>query len=301
MSEIVKMDYILRAQADHGRVRAFAASTREMVETARRKHDTTPVVTAALGRLLTAGAMMGLTMQDDDLLTIQIRSDGPIEGLTVTADAAGHVKGYPLVPNVVLPLRESDNKLDVAQAIGHGSLYVSKDLGLKEPYMSEVGLISGEIAEDLSYYYSQSEQTPSAVGLGVFVSKENIVSAAGGFLVQLMPGAPDSTIDKLEANLKGITSVTDILRAGGTPEDILDTLLKGMEPEILDRCGTSFKCDCSVSRIEKALVSVGKEELEQMISENKDIEMRCSFCNKKYIVSPQKIKELYNEAINKNK
>ena len=295
-NQIIQMDYILRAQAGGGSIRAFAATTREMVETARRKHGTTPVATAALGRLLTAGAMMGLTMQDEDILTLQIRGDGPIEGLTVTADAIGHVKGYAINPKVVLPIRETDHKLDVSRAIGKGSLYVSKDLGLKEPYMSEVRLISGEIAEDLSYYYNQSEQTPSAVGLGVFVSKEGMVGAAGGFLVQLMPGAPDSCIDQLEENLKGITSVTDIYKSGGKPEDILEILLKGLDPEILMRCGTSFRCDCSVSRIEKALISVGDQELREMIEENKEIEMCCSFCGKKYKISPDTLKRLYQEA-----
>ncbi|MCR5747349.1 MAG: Hsp33 family molecular chaperone HslO [Lachnospiraceae bacterium] len=291
------MDYIVRAAADSEHIRAFAATTKKMTETARVAHNSSPVVTAALGRLLTAGAMMGITMKgDDDMLTLQIKGNGAMQGITVTADSKGHVKGYPVEPLVLLPPRESDHKLDVSGAIGHGTLRVIKDLGLKEPYIGEVDLVTSEIAEDLTYYFAQSEQVPSSVGLGVLMNKDNTVRAAGGFIVQLMPDVSDATIDKLEANLKKISSVTELLDEGKTPEDILSMLLEGLDMTILEKVPTEFKCDCSPEKIEKALIATGREELQSMIDDDKEIEMVCSFCNKKYIVSVDELKKLLKRA-----
>lgn len=287
------MDQIIRASADNEHIRAFAADTREMTETARIAHNSSPVVTAALGRLLTAGAMMGIMMKgDEDVLTLQIRGEGAMQGLTVTSDSKGNVKGYPIEPLVLLPPRESDHKLDVSGAIGRGTLRVIKDMGLKEPYIGEVELVTGEIAEDLTYYFAQSEQTPSTVGLGVLMNKDNTVRAAGGFIVQLMPDVSDAVIDRLEANLKGVSSVTALLDQGKTTEDILKILLDGLGMTVLDKVDTGFRCDCSPEKIERALIATGREELQQMIDEGKEIEMVCSFCRKKYIVSVEELKKL---------
>ena len=288
-------DYCVRAMAGGGMLRALACTMRETVETARKNHNTSPVASAALGRLLCASALMGMMLDEEDTLTLQILCDGPVGGITACADAKGHVKGYVREPAVLLPANEK-HKLDVAKAVGHGSLRVIRDMGLKEPYIGETELISGELAEDITWYYAQSEQTPTACGLGVLLSKENVVAQAGGFLIQLMPGAQDSLINVLEENLKKISSVTDFLSAGHSPEDLLNTLLAGLTPQITDTSEVSFQCDCSAARIERALLSVGRSELEDMIKEGKDVEMCCSFCGKKYIVSVDKLKEMLERA-----
>ncbi len=291
------MDHIIRASADNEHIRAFAATTRDLTEEARIAHNTSPVVTAALGRLLTAGAMMGIMMKgDDDVLTLQIKGNGAMGGLTVTADSKGHVKGYPDEPLVLLPPRASDHKLDVGGAIGRGTLRVIKDLGMKEPYIGEVDLVTGEIAEDLTYYFAQSEQTPSTVGLGVLMNKDNTVSSAGGFIIQLMPDVKDESIDILEENLKKLPSVTSLLDEGKSPRDILALLLSGLDMTVLEETETSFRCDCSPERIERALIATGRSELMSMIDEGRDIEMVCSFCNRKYTVSVEELKKLCNEA-----
>ncbi len=291
------MDHIIRASADNEHIRAFAATTRDLTEEARIAHNTSPVVTAALGRLLTAGAMMGIMMKgDDDVLTLQIKGNGAMGGLTVTADSKGHVKGYPDEPLVLLPPRASDHKLDVGGAIGRGTLRVIKDLGMKEPYIGEVDLVTGEIAEDLTYYFAQSEQTPSTVGLGVLMNKDNTVSSAGGFIIQLMPDVKDESIDILEENLKKLPSVTSLLDEGKSPRDILALLLSGLDMTVLEETETSFRCDCSPERIERALIATGRSELMSMIDEGRDIEMVCSFCNRKYTVSVEELKKLCKEA-----
>ena len=226
-------DYIVRATAADNQIRAFAATTRDVVETAREHHGTSPVATAALGRLLTAGTMMGSMMKNDtDMLTLQIRGDGPLGGITVTADAHGDVKGYVLNPEVMLPPK--NGKLDVGGAVGIGLLNVIKDMGLKEPYVGQTILVTSEIAEDLTYYFANSEQVPSSVGLGVLMEKDNTVRCAGGFIIQLMPFAEEKTIDKLEENLKKVTSVTELLDKGYTPEQLLEELLGNLGLEITD-------------------------------------------------------------------
>ena len=276
------MDYIVRAVAANAQIRAFACTTKEMVETAREAHNTSPVMTAALGRLLTAGAMMGSMLKgENDLLTLQVRGDGPGKGLTVTADSKGNVKGYALVPDAMLPANAL-GKLDVSGAMGAGYLNVIKDLGLKEPYAGQIQLQSGEIAEDLTYYFATSEQVPSSVGLGVLMEKNNTVKQAGGFIIQLMPFAEEDTIARLEENLSKVTSVTSMLEEGNSPQEILQILLNGFDVEIVETTNTSFSCNCSKSRVEKALISIGKEELQDMIDDGEPIEVKCHFCNKGY-------------------
>ena len=240
-------DYIVRATAAAGQVRAFAATTRGLTETARQRHGTSPVATAALGRLLTAGAMMGGMMKNNtDVLTLQIRSGGPLAGITVTADSHGNVKGYVLNPDVMLPPK--NGKLDVGGAVGVGLLQVIKDMGLKEPYAGQTVLVSSEIAEDLTYYFANSEQVPSSVGLGVLMEKNNTVRCAGGFIVQLMPFAEEKTISQLEENLKNVTSVTSLLDKGYSPEQLLDALLGNLGLDITDTMETKFHCNCKIGR-----------------------------------------------------
>lgn len=289
-------DYIVRATAANAQIRAFACTTRELVETARQAHNTSPVITAALGRLLTAGAMMGTMLKgEQDVLTLQIKGDGPVNGLTVTADAAANVKGYANVPDVMLPAN-AIGKLDVSGAIGQGMLSVIKDMGLKEPYVGQTVLQTGEIAEDLTYYFATSEQVPSSVGLGVLMEKDNTVKQAGGFIVQLMPFAEESVIDKLEQNLSQISSVTSLLDAGNTPEQMLEILLEGLDPEIMDTVPTAFRCNCDKKRVEKALIAIGKQELQSMIEDGEEIEVNCHFCNSHYKFSVDELKDIYKRA-----
>ncbi len=289
-------DYIVRATAGDHQIRAFAATTRNMVEEARAAHNTSPVATAALGRLLTAGSMMGIMMKgEDDLLTIKIQSSGPIEGLTVTADSRGDVKGYVFQPDVMLP-PNAQGKLDVGGAVGEGVLSVIQDVGLKEPYVGQTILVGGEIAEDLTYYYATSEQTPSSVALGVLMNKNNTVKQAGGFIIQLLPGAEDEMIDKLEKKLNEITSITALLDEGKTPEMILEYILGDFGLEIMEKVPTRFYCNCTKDKVEKALISVGKEELQEMIDDGKPIEVNCHFCNKDYEFTVEDMKELLVKA-----
>ena len=285
-------DYLVRAAAADAQVRAFAVTARDTVETARKAHDTSPVMTAALGRLLCAGAMMGSMMKGDaDILTLQIRGDGPAGGLTVTADSKGRVKGYAVHPQVILPAN-SQGKLDVGGAIGTGTLQVIRDLGLKEPYVGQTDLQTGEIAEDLTWYFAASEQVPSSVGLGVLMEKNNTVKQAGGFIVQLMPFAEEAVIEKLEANLSRIHSVTKLLEDGNSPEQILGILLEGMDMEILSAMPVEFSCNCSRERVAKALYSIGKKEMDEMIADGEPIEVKCHFCNKAYPFSVEDLKQI---------
>lgn len=289
-------DYIVRATAKGAQLRAFAATTQNLVEYARNAHGTSPVATAALGRLLTAGAMMGTMLKgEDDLLTLQIKGDGPMHGVTVTADAKARVKGYVDVPDVMLP-PNARGKLDVGGAVGNGMLTVIRDLGLKEPYVGQTVLQTGEIAEDLTYYFATSEQIPSTVGLGVLMEKNNTVRQAGGFIIQLMPFAEEETIEQLEKNLAKVSSVTSVLDQGKTPEEMLAILLEGMDLEITDRIPTEFYCNCDKKRIEKAIISIGEKDIREMIEEGKEIEVKCHFCNSAYTFSVEELKALLRKA-----
>ena len=288
-------DYIVRATAAGGQIRAFAATTRDLVEEARRRHNTSPVATAALGRLLTAGVMMGSMMKNDtDVLTLQINGDGPLGGITVTADSQGNVKGYVQNPDVILPPK--NGKLDVGGAVGIGLLTVIKDMGLKEPYSGQTILVTSEIAEDLTYYFANSEQVPSSVGLGVLMEKDNTVKCAGGFIVQLMPFAEEKVISRLEENVGKITSVTKLLEEGYTPQQLLSDLTEGLDLEVTDTMPAQFYCNCSKERVERAVASIGAKDIQEMIDEGKDIEVKCHFCNTAYNYSVDELKSILKRS-----
>ena len=282
-------DYVIRATAADGQIRAFAATTRDLTETARQAHNTSPVATAALGRLMTAAVMMGYDMKgEDDLLTLKIQGDGPI-------DSKGEVKGYAFNPGVMLPPNDK-GKLDVGGALGIGVLSVIKDIGLKEPYVGQTILVSGEIAEDLTYYYATSEQTPSSVALGVLMNKDNTVRQAGGFIIQLMPGASEAVISALEKKIGEIHSITTLLDVGNTPETILQYILGDLGLEINEKLPAKFTCNCNKSRIERALISVGKKDIQEMIDDGKPIEVNCHFCNKNYTFDVDELKDILEKA-----
>lgn len=287
-------DYIARATAANGQIRAFAITSKELVEMARIHHNTSPVMTAALGRLLSGALMMGSMMKGEkDLLTIQIQGSGPAKGLTVTADSMGHVKGYPQVSDVILP-PNAKGKLDVGKALGIGVMSVIKDLGMKEPYVGQIALQTGEIADDLTYYFATSEQIPSSVGLGVLMNKDNMVKQAGGFVIQLMPFTDEATIEQLEKRIAGMTSVTDLLEKGDTPEMLLADILGDIDFEVTDTIPVEFRCDCSKERIAKSLATIGKKDLDEMIADGEGIEVKCHFCNTDYHFSTEELKEIRN-------
>lgn len=285
-------DYMVRATAADDAIRAFAVTTRELTEKARAMHNTSPVATAALGRLMAAGLMMGSMMKgEDDLLTLKIAGDGPMGGVLVTADAHFRVKGYVYKPEVLIGANKR-GKLDVGGAIGRGMLSVIRDLGLKEPYVGQTELISGEIAEDLTYYFAASEQVPSSVGLGVLMERDNTVRRAGGFIIQLMPYTSQEVIEELEARLAHVSSVTAMLDSGMMPEDILAELLGDFSLQINDRQQVAYHCGCSKERVSRAILSIGKQELLDMISDGKPVEAGCQFCDKKYRFGVEEIKEM---------
>ncbi len=290
------MDYIVRATAADHQIRAFAATTRDTVETARQYHNTSPVATAALGRLLTAGTMMGAMMKGErDILTLQIKGSGPLGGITVTADSSANVKGYVQNPGVMLPAN-AKGKLDVGGAVGIGILNVIKDMGLKEPYIGQCELKTGEIGDDLTYYFATSEQVPSSVGLGVLMDKGNTVRQAGGFIIQLMPFTSEEVIDRLEQKLSQVHSVTAMLDRGMTPEQILEELLGEFGLEINDTLPAQYRCDCSRERIERALISIGRKDLREMIEDGETIEVNCQFCDKKYQVTVDELRDLLKKS-----
>ncbi|NLK97216.1 Hsp33 family molecular chaperone HslO [Defluviitalea saccharophila] len=286
-------DYIIRATDAKKQIRAFGAVTTHLVDEASKIHGTSPVVSAALGRLLTAAAMMGQMLKGEkDIITLQIKGNGPLQGIVVTADMQGNVKGYPYNSIVDLPLN-SIGKLDVSRAVGEGTLTVIKDLGLKEPYVGQINLVSGEIAEDLTYYFANSEQTPSAVALGVLVDRDYSIKQAGGFIVQLLPEAEDDTIQNLENRLKSIASVTQLLEEGKQPEDILKLLLGDII--VMDKIPVRFHCNCSRERVEKALISIGLKDLKEILEQDHKAELKCHFCNKSYIFEDTDLQKIIDE------
>ena len=292
-------DYIIRATAGNGSIRAFAAISTNTVEKARQIHQTTPVASAALGRMLTAAAIMGAMLKSEkDLITLQITGDGPLKGVLVTSDSKSNVKGYVVNPDVDMPLKP-DGKLNVGGAIGNSSLRVIKDVGLKEPYSGSIELISGEIADDITYYFAKSEQVPSSVGLGVLVDTDLSIKHSGGFIIQLMPDAQEDVIDKLEKKLLTIPYITDMLSSGFNAEKILETILGDLGLEILEKTGMDYKCSCSRQRVEQAIVSLGKKELAKIIEEDKKASLTCQFCNKVYDFNEEELKKLLVEACSK--
>ena len=289
-------DYIVRATAGNGSIRAFAATTRDLVQHAREVHHTSPVASAALGRMLTAAAMMGTMLKGDkDLLTLQVRGEGPLQGIVVTSDSKAQVKGYVFNPGVEVP-DLIPGKLNVSGAIGAGHMSIIKDIGMREPYAGKIELVTGEIAEDLTYYFAQSEQTPSAIGLGVLVETDTSIRSAGGFIIQLLPDATDEMIDRLEKKLATIPYVSDLLDMGATPEDILQMILGDFDLKIMDKIPTTFYCNCTRERVEKALISIGKDELEKIIREDKKANLHCHFCSKEYDFNEEQLVALLEEA-----
>lgn len=286
------MDYILRASAGDGAVRIFVANTHDTVQKAFEIHKTSPVMSAALGRALTGVAIMGSMLKNDnDLVTITIKGDGPGKGLTVTSNSKSQVKGYVYNPIVDIPLKPN-GKLDVQEALGFGDLTVIKDIGMKEPYVGTIPLISGEIAEDLTYYFAKSEQIPSAVALGVLVDRDYSIKQSGGFIIQMMPDAPEEIISAIEEKLKVIEPLTTMLDKGMTQEDILNELVGDFDPHILDKIPVEYYCNCSKERVEKALISIGKDEIQDIIENEGSTSLHCHFCNKDYGFSKEELEEL---------
>jgi len=289
-------DYIARAIAAGNQIRAFAATTKNLVERARQIHHTTPVATAALGRLLTVGAMMGVMMKNPrDVLTLQIKCSGPLRGLLVTADASANVKGYVHRPQVDLPLK-ANGKLDVGKAVGKGVLSVIKDLGLKKPYVGRTKLISGEIAEDFTYYFTHSEQMPSAVALGVLIDTDYTVRQAGGFIIQVLPGCSESVVGLVEDKISRMAAVTSLLEQQLSPEAILEQVLGDVGVKFQERIPAQYACNCTKERVEKAIISIGKKEIEELIAAREPIEVNCHFCNTTYVLTQQELEKLLEEA-----
>jgi len=289
-------DYYIRATAANGQIRAFAANTTQMVDKAAKIHSTSPVASAALGRTLTAASFMGLmTGNNDDLITISIKGDGPIGGVLATSDGLGRVKGYVHNPQGNTP-NKPNGKLDVSAAIGFGHITVTKDLGLKEPYAGTLELISGEIAEDIAGYCFQSEQTPTVLSLGVTIDKDYSIKQSGGFLIQLMPGYDDAIVDQLEAIMTGFPSLTQLLDLGETPETILDLLLAEFGYNITEKNEISYYCDCARHRVKSAVMSIGTKDLSKIIEEDGQAEVTCHFCAKQYIFEKDELEEMLNSS-----
>lgn len=288
---------MVRATAGNAQIRAFAATTKDLAEYGRKAHGLSPIAAAALGRLMTGTVMMGTMMDNEsDLITVKMDGDGPLRSVLATADNKGNVKGYVSNPYVIMEPNESGH-LNVGGGIGEGTLTVIRDMGMKEPYVGQVPLYTGEVAEDLTYYFTKSEQTPSSVGLGVLVERESLsVIAAGGFIIQLLPFADEATISHLEENLQKFTSVTDILKAGKTPEELLNIVLDGFDIEITDRVDLNFYCNCDKDRVERALMLIGEKEIQEMIDEGKEVELKCQFCNKSYMFSVDELKKVKEKA-----
>lgn len=286
-------DYLIKAIDEVGKVRIYVARSTALVEKARLTHNTSPTATAALGRTLTAGVIMGAMMKNDtDVLTLKISGDGPAGNIYVVARNNGVVKGYIDNPAADLPSKEN-GKLDVGSLVGtNGSIRTIMDLGLKEPYVGQSKLITGEIAEDLANYYAYSEQQPSAVSLGVLVDKDISVKAAGGYIIQLLPGVSDEDINKIEKILANIDPVSTMIDNGMTPEEIMEHSLGDLNMQILEKSDIEFKCDCTRERIERVIISLGKKEIDDIIKEDGQAEIVCHFCNTKYLFNEEELTKL---------
>ena len=289
-------DYAIRGTAADGQVLAFAVSTARMVEEAHDRHGTSPVITAALGRLLSAVSMMSLQLKgEEEEISIQIKGSGPVGGLSVVANGAGDVRGYAEVPDVDLPLN-AKGKLDVASALGIGVMSIVKDLGLKEPYVGSTHLVTSEIAEDLAYYYTASEQIPSAVALGVLVNPDGSVWTSGGYMLQLLPGASDEVAEMLQNRCQNFPQLTTFLAEGHTPDEVLEELLEGLDFQVMAKAPVRFQCNCNKDRVERALISIGEKDLQSLIDEGKDVDMNCHYCGKTYHFTIDEVKELLKKA-----
>ena len=291
------MDYMIRATAANAQVRAFAVTSRDLVEYARKAHDLSPVAAAALGRTMSAALMMADMLKGpQDLLTIKIDGDGPLGSILVTADNLGGVKGYVENPGVDLPNKVKGH-LDVGGAVGRGTLTVIRDMGMKDPYVGQTAIQTGEIAEDITYYYAVSEQIPSSVGLGVLVNRnEKKILQAGGFIIQLMPFAEEETIARLEKNLGSIDSVTAMLSAGDTPEQMLEKVLEGLDLVVTAKDPVEFRCNCGKERYERALVLLGRDEVQKIVDDGEPVEIKCQFCGKKYSFSPDELRAVLSKT-----
>lgn len=298
MNKQIEKDRLIRGTAMDGKVRAFAVRTTQLVEELRRRHDTFPTTTAALGRTVTAAAMMGAMLKGNEKLTIQVKGDGPIGSIVADANAKGEVRGYVKEPHVHLP-SNSKGKLDVAGAVGTtGFIHVTKDLGLKEPYRGSVPIISGELGEDFTYYFAISEQTPSAVGLGVLVDVDSSVIVAGGFIIQLLPGLSDSEIDAIEHAVGQMPPVTSLLDQGLELEEMLSWILPDIK--VLEEMDINFSCNCSRERVERTLISLGKDELVDLNEAGEETEVVCDFCNEAYTFSVEEVQMLISHTEKSN-
>lgn len=285
-------DYLIKATAFNGMIRAYATSTTEMAEEARRRQDTWATASAALGRTLTITAMMGAMLKGEDSITVKVEGDGPIGAIITDGNAKGEVRGYVINPHVDFDLNEK-GKLDVRRAVGtQGRVSVIKDLGLRDYFTGEVPIISGEISEDFTYYFASSEQVPSAVGAGVLVNPDHTILAAGGFIVQVMPGADEELVNKLEKRVNSIPAISTLIREGNTPEQILERLLGEGEVKFHEKMPVEFRCKCSKERIANAIVGLGNEEIQSMIDEDQGAEASCHFCNEKYHFTVEELEEL---------
>ena len=284
----------MKTLAYEGFVRAYAVNATETIAEAQRRHDTWNTSSAALGRTMIGALMLGATLKGEDKMTLKIEGNGPAGAIVVDSNGKGEVKGYIKNPHISLPLNEV-GKIDVRGAVGtEGMFTVIKDLGLKEPFSGQTPIVSGEIGEDFTYYLAVSEQIPSAVGVSVLVDTDDSIKTAGGFMIQIMPGASDEIIDQIEARLKETARISTLLDEGQTPEEILQKLLATDDVEFLETMSVQFKCDCSKEKMDKALITVGKDELQAMIDEDHGCELSCQFCNKKYQFSEEELKEIKN-------
>ena len=289
-------DYLVKALAFNGQVRAYAVKSTDTVGEAQRRHYTWPVASAALGRTISAGVMMGAMLKGEENLTIKVEGGGPIGLILVDSDAKGHVRGYVSNPHVHFDLNEH-GKLDVRRAVGtEGMLSVVKDIGLRDYFTGQVPIVSGELGEDFTYYFATSEQVPSSVGVGVLVNPDNSIKAAGGFIIQLMPGAEDETITMIENRLNTVPPVSKLIDRGLSPEELLKEVLGEENVNILETLPVAFTCKCSKERFENAIVGLGEEEITAMIEEDGQAEAQCHFCNEKYLYTREELEELRKEA-----
>lgn len=292
-------DYLVRAITTNKEIRALAVKSTDVVLSAQKLHKTTPVATAALGRVLTAALLVGSMVKSGDEISIKVEGDGPASNIVAESNQYGEVRGYILNPDLEF-YRTAEGKLDVAKAVGNGKLSVTKKMRLKEPYTGSVPLVSGEIGDDLSYYFTASEQIPSAVGLGVLVEKDLSVKAAGGFIIQLMPDASEETISKLEKSIANIKSVSRLIEAGLKPEELLSQVLNGFDFRIMAQKDVKFKCKCSRERIYDLIAGLGEEELKETLKEEGQVEVKCHFCNSKYIFSKKEVEDLLKKTAEEN-